>query len=778
MTRKPTYEELEQRVKELANEAVERKQAEEDLKMMSKVFMEAADPILIEDLEGHVINMNAEAERSYGWSRDELIGQEIKAIVPPERHDQAGELLERCKAGKEVRNIEGLRWTKEGKTVPVLLTLSLLKDVTGKAMGVATLAKDISAQKRVEEVLRLHRDRLAETVEERTRDLALARDEAEAATLAKSDFLANMSHEIRTPMNAIIGLSYLALKTELTPKQHDYINKVQFSSNALLGIINDILDFSKIEAGKLDMESVPFHLEDVLENLANLVGLKTEEKGLKLLFEVNNEVPTELVGDPLRLGQIMINLANNAVKFTDTGQIVVGVSPVAVTDEKAELQFSVQDSGIGLTKEQCGKLFQAFSQADTSTTRKYGGTGLGLTISKKLTEMMDGKIWVESEPGVGSTFIFTAVFGRHSEKRSERSIAKGDIHGLDNIRGARILLAEDNEINQQIAQEILEQVSLAVEMANNGREAVEMAEKNTYDVILMDIQMPEMNGFEATKEIRNLKSDIRNVPIIAMTAHAMAGDREKSIEGGMNDHVTKPIDPNELFAALIKWIKPGEREIPEQLAPKIEEKTEEKPLADMPGISVTEGLARVGGNTKFYIKILTKFNDDYSDATKQIKDALDKGNQELAQRLAHTVKGVAGNIGAKDLSGPAGELEAAIKHQKADEFEGLLSGFADALKVVLNSLKHAVEVEDKTEKEKTVSEAADPKMLLELLLKLEPHLKKRKPKPCKEVLGEISGFSWPDEYLERIADLNKMVGKYKFKDAGDVLEGMIKRLRK
>jgi polar amino acid transport system substrate-binding protein len=285
-----------------------------------------------------------------------------------------------------------------------------------------------------------------------------------------------------------------------------------------------------------------------------------------------------------------------------------------------------------------------------------------------------------------------------------------------------------------------------------------------------------MDGYEATKEIRKDPA-FDKLPIIAMTASAMTQDKEDASAAGMNDHVSKPIDTNELFSKLLKWIEPGERELPAHLADKIEEKPEERPLSDMPGISVKEGLARVGGNTNLYMKILTKFYNDYSDATDQIKEALDKEDQELAQRLAHTVKGVAGNIGAKDLSGPAGELEAAIKHQNTDGIEELLDGFKDALDVVINSLKNVVEVEDKIEKEKVESQTGDPKTLFELLQKLEPHLNKRKPKPCKEVMAEIKDYNWSDEFNQGLSELDKLIGKYKFKDALPIFESLMEKLK-
>jgi CheY-like chemotaxis protein len=649
-----------------------------------------------------------------------------------------------------------------------------------------------------------------------------------------------MSHEIRTPMNAIIGMAHLALKTDLTAKQYDYLKKVDISAKSLLGIINDILDFSKIEAGKLDMESVDFQLEDTLDNISTLVGIKTQEKGLELLFKTDPSVPIALVGDPLRLGQILINLSNNAVKFTDTGEIIVSTELVKKDKAQVTLKFSVQDTGVGMTSEQAAKLFQPFMQADSSTTRKYGGTGLGLTISKRLAEMMGGEIWVESEQGQGSTFSFTANFGLGKEKAKKRFKPSTDLRGmkvlvvddnatsrgifqemlesfsfevtlaasaqegltelekasesepfelvimdwkmpgtdgieaskriknhtglskipaivmvtaygreevmqqaeevglegfllkpvspsmlfdatmqafgvaapeisrisqrkeqeakaLENIQGARVLLVEDNEINQQVAKEILEGAGLNVALANDGQEAVNAVKESNYDAVLMDVQMPVMDGYTATREIRNLKPEIRNVPIIAMTAHAMAGDEDKSLEAGMNGHVTKPIDPDQLFATLQKWIKPSEKRVqiqqPEVPAdrPKSDKTVpaEDELPESLSGFDLEDGLKRLQGNKKLYRKLLLSFATDYRGAANDIRIALDEEDFDRSHSLVHNLKGLAGNLAATDLQVASINLEKLVKgvQEKTPPVKALNLKFSE----LENALNHALQ---------------------------------------------------------------------------------------
>ena len=389
--------------------------------------------------------------------------------------------------------------------------------------------------------------------------LRLARDAAEESTKAKSEFLANMSHEIRTPMNGILGMLYLLGDTDPTPAQATYIQKMLYSANSLLRIINDILDFSKIEAGKLEMENIPFKISEICEDLSTTFSTNTHEKGLPFYINTNSIPQKSIVGDPLRLKQVLFNLVSNAFKFTEYGEICLTITCVHQDDQKAQYLFSVRDTGIGLTKDELCRLFSAFTQADASVTRKYGGTGLGLAISKNLVKILGGDIWAESEPGKGTTFSFTAVFGVSNEDDfsvalpNSGSIVSAEDADFSKKPSGRILVVEDNEINQMIAEEFLKTGGYAVELASNGQEALQKITDTEYDLVLMDIQMPVMDGLTATRIIRE-NHKLAALPIIAMSAHAMAEDKEKSLSHGMNDHITKPISPNILYATIDRWL--------------------------------------------------------------------------------------------------------------------------------------------------------------------------------------------------------------------------------
>jgi PAS domain S-box-containing protein len=620
------------------------------------LFESNIDALMTADPSGIITDVNKQMEALTDCTRDELIGAPFKNyFTDPDRAETS---ITRVLSEKKVTDYELTARTRDGRETVVSFNATTFYDRDRRLQGVFAAARDVTERKRLDQVL-----------QEKNVELENATAAAEKANLAKSDFLSSMSHEIRTPMNAIIGMSYLALKTELSPRQRDYIKKIKGAGRHLLSIINDILDFSKIEAGKLTVERTEFELEGVLDNVANLIADKAAAKGLELVFDVDRELPGTLIGDPLRLGQILINYSNNAVKFTEQGEISIVLRLQEETERDLLLHCAVRDTGIGLTRDQIGLLFASFSQADASITRKFGGTGLGLVISKNLAELMDGEVGVSSEPGKGSTFWFTARLGKCAGpgggaggEPGAAQASTDSFERLGTIRGARILLVEDNELNQEVAIELLRDAGFVVELAVNGRVALEMVGAAPYDLVLMDVQMPVMDGVTATREIRK-EERLSGLPVVAMTADAMLSDRNRCMAAGMNDHVAKPIEPEELWQALLKWIRPRHAmplapERPPQAAPAVALPT------GVAGLDLADGLRRVRGNSRLYLSLLHKFAAGQQSVPAEILKALGGGDWESAERLAHTLKGLCGNIGAAALQEPAAGVETALRERR------------------------------------------------------------------------------------------------------------------
>ncbi|RDH86691.1 MAG: hypothetical protein DIZ78_07240 [endosymbiont of Escarpia spicata] len=634
---------LEQRVEQRTSEL---KQSEERTRA---IIDSAADGIIVIDSKGIVETFSPSAEILFGYDASEIIGNNINMLMPEPTRSKHDSYLAKYLPGRQSGvissrvEVKGLR--QDGDAFPMELSVSELM-VGNKQMFVGIM-RDTTERKQAEQAM------------------AEAKEAAEASSQAKSDFLANMSHEIRTPMNAIIGMSKLALGTDLNPKQHNFIRKVHYSAELLLGIINDVLNISKVEAGKLEIEKVNFQLQSVLDNVSNLIGIDEAEQHLELIIEVADDIPDELTGDPLRLGQILINLGNNAVKFTQQGRISISVKLESQKDKQLTLHFCVSDTGIGITPEHQQKLFQSFNQADSSTSRRYGGTGLGLTISKRLTELMGGKIWVVSQPDKGSDFHFTVQLEAGDPEQHKEIYQDTKNKQIGDFSGIRVLLVEDNEINQELAKELLSDRGFIITSVWNGKEAVEILQKEHFDGILMDIQMPVMDGYTATRIIRN-QVKFKKLPIIAMTANIMESDRTKAKAAGMDDHIGKPLDVNELFTVLTKWISPNKLQKMKISSVKKEYGTS-YPFHKLIGIEIDKGLEIARGRPEFYMKLLTMFRDSQHDFLNNFLMEQQSDDPNGAIRAAHSLKGSAANIGATTLRDAAQELEMACNEYNSDD---------------------------------------------------------------------------------------------------------------
>ncbi|MEO5356860.1 MAG: response regulator [Nitrospirae bacterium YQR-1] len=900
---------VEGRTRELKDEIVERKMAEKELRsalsLLRATLDSTADGILAVDRAGNIVIYNQRFLDM--WQMPESIMESkndnrVINFVLEQLKDPEGFIakVRELYSQPEAESIDDIEF-KDGK---LFERYSKPQKEGEEIIGRVWSFRDITDKKKTEDELRV------------------AKDAAESANRSKSEFLANMSHEIRTPMNGIIGLGRLMRKTELTYQQNDYLYKIQGSAESLLRIINDILDFSKIEAGKLELEIINFELDTVLSKVSNVVCLPAEEKGLELLLNSCDVLPWYLKGDPLRLEQVLLNLATNAIKFTESGSVLINASVTKTDGEYVEMLFSVKDTGIGLSREQIKGLFMSFSQADGSISRRYGGTGLGLAICKKLVDMMGGRIWVESEPGKGSVFSFTVVFGKgesieektfyvpeelansrtlvvddsliarevlknimesfnfdvttaasgeeaireiehslktipfrfilldwkmpgmdgievarvlrekypasyviimitahgreealknlqdtgiqtvltkpvnrsllynaimsmfgHSAIRSfsSRKEAEADELVMKRVFGAHVLVVEDNKINQQVVCEMLQNAGVIVTIADNGRNALSKLKEKEIDIVLMDIHMPVMDGYEATLTIRKDPSLV-DIPIIALTANATKSEEDKCLSLGMNDYLSKPVDPVKMFVVLSKWLKTNKNDLSYDtqsqfgIAAKLYKEhytSQQIPsyAIGLKGLDVVAGTKRTSGGFGFYKKLLSKFEQDYRSVIDTIDSWLRQRQHKEVRDIAHTLKGVCGLLGAVGAANAASELESVLEDGKYDNVENIIETLRYSLVAVFESIDviNSYETKDLQEPFDMKSNKRNSREIAEILNELYSLVKRNKMEASK-LLPALKECFRDDTLMDGFNEIEKCIFNLDFDGADDAIK--------